>query len=171
MPLLAVCPAVRFKEFYPGTGNPLSGGYVYTVQVGTSAVYGSPPAYPMTTYADALGVMPNANPIILDSNGEAPIFITGPLRLVVFDQNGNALPSQDNISAAPAITSTYNHSDIPVPDPVYRSRQSHGQLRARYEGAGIRHGREHIRDHYRVDTGRHTDHHDRNGRVGLDHPE
>lgn len=106
MPLLAVCPAVRFKEFYPGTSNPLSGGYVYTVQPGTSAAFGFPPASPMTTYADALGTAPNANPIILDSNGEAPIFITGPTKVVVFDANGNSVSSQDNLSNSPSVTST-----------------------------------------------------------------
>lgn len=48
-------------------GDPLSGGKLYTYLSGTST--------PATTYTDAGGGTPNANPVILDSRGEADVWL------------------------------------------------------------------------------------------------
>lgn len=49
------------------TNLPLSGGKVYTYQAGTTTPY--------PTWADADQTIPNANPVILDAGGFAPIFL------------------------------------------------------------------------------------------------
>lgn len=54
-----------FQAFYPA-GAALAGGKVYTYKAGTTT--------PETTYSDAALLVENANPVILDSAGEAAIF-------------------------------------------------------------------------------------------------
>ena len=53
-------------QFFDSNGDPLSGGKVYTYAAGTST--------PLATYTDQGGATPNANPVILDSRGEAAIW-------------------------------------------------------------------------------------------------
>ena len=55
----------RFRAF-DANGNPLASGKVYTYVAGTSTTLG--------TYSDADLTTPNANPVVLDANGEAAIF-------------------------------------------------------------------------------------------------
>jgi hypothetical protein len=55
----------RFKVLLPTTSLPASGYKVYTYAAGTTT--------PLVTYSDVTGATPNANPVILDSNGEADI--------------------------------------------------------------------------------------------------
>lgn len=55
----------RFKVLLPTTSLPASGYKVYTYAAGTTT--------PLVTYSDVNGATPNANPVILDSNGEADI--------------------------------------------------------------------------------------------------
>lgn len=59
----------------PATGAPLVGGLVYTYSSGTSSA--------LTTYSDAELTTPNANPIVLDSYGNAKIFYTSDMKIVV----------------------------------------------------------------------------------------
>jgi len=56
------------KFFQPNTNLPLAGGKVYTYAAGT--------ATPLATYSDPAGTIPNANPVILNANGEASIYLT-----------------------------------------------------------------------------------------------
>jgi hypothetical protein len=60
----------KFHAFDPSTGLPLVGGKLTTFAAGTST--------PLATYADAALTVANANPVILDANGEAVIYV-GPL--------------------------------------------------------------------------------------------
>lgn len=98
---VSLCPTPRFKAFYPGTGIPLAGGYLYTVLPGTAVVFGAPPTYPMATYTDSTGGTANTDPIVLDSNGEADVWLTGYTKLVLYDINGNLIWSKDNVSSMP----------------------------------------------------------------------
>lgn len=68
-------------------GVPLVGGKVYTYLTGTSTE--------KATYADVNGTTTNANPIVLDSRGEATIYGTGSYKLVVTDADGNAITTVD----------------------------------------------------------------------------
>lgn len=62
---VSLAPVLK-QRFDDSNGNPLSGGKVYTYQAGTTT--------PQATYTDSTGVTPNANPVILDSRGEANIW-------------------------------------------------------------------------------------------------
>jgi hypothetical protein len=55
------------QQFLDANGNPLSGGKVYTYAAGTTT--------PLATYTDQGGSTPNTNPVILDSRGEAAIWL------------------------------------------------------------------------------------------------
>jgi len=59
-------PSPKFQAF-DTNGDPLSGGKLFTYLSGTST--------PATTYTDAGGGTPNANPVILDSRGEADVWL------------------------------------------------------------------------------------------------
>lgn len=63
-----VCP-FPYHAFYDNNGDPLSGGLLYCYAAGTST--------PQDTYSSADSVTPvaNANPIVLDTNGRAKIFL------------------------------------------------------------------------------------------------
>lgn len=55
------------QQFFDANGNPLAGGKVYTYAAGTTT--------PLATYTDSSGTVPNTNPIILDSRGEAAVWL------------------------------------------------------------------------------------------------
>lgn len=54
-------------QFFGTDGLPLVGGKLYTYAAGTTT--------PLATYVDYLGVTQNTNPVILDSNGEANVWL------------------------------------------------------------------------------------------------
>jgi len=58
-------------QFFDNNGNPLVGGQVFTYAAGTST--------PQATYTTQAGTVPNTNPVILDSRGEAGIWLNGAL--------------------------------------------------------------------------------------------
>jgi hypothetical protein len=103
---IAASPYPRFKAFYPGTGNPLAGGQLYTLLPGTSCQFGLAPPYPQPTYTTSTGTAANSNPVILDSNGEADVWLSGYTKMVLYDINGNLIWSVDNVSAQPQIQSS-----------------------------------------------------------------
>ncbi len=55
------------QQFLDANGNPLAGGKVYSYAAGTTT--------PLATYTDQSGSTPNTNPVILDSRGEAAIWL------------------------------------------------------------------------------------------------
>jgi hypothetical protein len=75
-------------------GKPLAGGKLFSYMAGTST--------PQPTYADAGGATPNSNPVILDSTGQAKIFLA-PLgyKFVLQDANGVQQWTVDNVSGNP----------------------------------------------------------------------
>lgn len=94
---VALSPVAR-QQFLSPAGVPLANGCVFTYAAGTST--------PLATYSDSSGMYPNANPIILDAAGSAPIWlINASYRLVVYSAGGSncATGSQqwaaDNVSA------------------------------------------------------------------------
>lgn len=54
-------------QFFGSDGLPLVGGKLYTYAAGTTT--------PLATYVDHNGVTQNTNPVILDSNGEADVWL------------------------------------------------------------------------------------------------
>jgi len=58
-------------QFFAADGTPLVGGKLYTYAAGTTT--------PSATYTDSTGASANTNPIILDSRGEANVWLSGSL--------------------------------------------------------------------------------------------
>ncbi len=94
---VSLAPPVRFKAFYPGTGNPLAGGKLWSLQPGTSGF-----GYLKATYTDSTGQTVNANPVILDACGEADVWLSGYTKLVLQDSAGSLVWSKDNVSSSAA---------------------------------------------------------------------
>lgn len=81
---------VSFQCFGPD-GKPLAGGKVYSYAAGTTIN--------KATYTTMAGTVENPNPIILDQNGKAKIFLgDGAYRLRIFDKNGALIDDIDQIS-------------------------------------------------------------------------
>lgn len=71
-------------KYFANDGTPLAGGKVYTYEAGTNT--------PKTTWADEAGTIPNANPVILDSRGEAFIRWDGAYKVNVTDAADVPMP-------------------------------------------------------------------------------
>jgi hypothetical protein len=101
-----LCPVASIFQWFSDAGVVLSGGKINTYLAGTST--------PAATYTDITGATPNANPIVLASNGRLPsvqVWQAGGvnLKIIITDSFGNQLgPSFDQISGIndPAATLT-----------------------------------------------------------------
>lgn len=89
MAVLTPQPKMQFES---AAGVPLSGGKVYTYVAGTTT--------PQATYTDATGATPNPNPVILDSRGEAAIWLgSAAYKFKLTDANDVEIWTVDYISA------------------------------------------------------------------------
>lgn len=79
------------QRFFDSNGDPLVGGKLYTYEAGTTT--------PRETYS-SLGGAANANPVILDANGECDVWITEGLsyKFVLKDSSDVTQWTVDNIS-------------------------------------------------------------------------
>lgn len=81
-----------WQQFFDPNGDPLAGGKVFTYVAGSST--------PTATYKDRAGT-PNENPILLDANGSADIWIgPGYFKFVVTDADDAVIKTIDNVSLA-----------------------------------------------------------------------
>lgn len=79
------------QKFFDANGNALSGGKLFTYQAGTST--------PLATYTDETAGTPNANPIVLDSSGQASVWLgSSAYKLILQDSLGNVIKTVDNVS-------------------------------------------------------------------------
>ncbi|MCH9839309.1 hypothetical protein K0U83_26845, partial [bacterium] len=79
------------QQYFTAGGIPLVGGKVYTYAAGTTT--------PLATYTTAAAGTPNANPVILDSRGEASIFFSAAnYKIVVKDSLDSTIWTQDNLA-------------------------------------------------------------------------
>lgn len=113
MPTAYISP--RFAAV-DSNGDPLVGGRLYTYANNTTT--------PQTTYQDTAGTIANTNPIILDSRGEAVIFLTEGLAYtwVLKDANDALIWSQSDISSTTSGTSLPVYPIAPTIDvgsPIY----------------------------------------------------
>ena len=93
-------------QFLTTTGLPLNGGLLYTYQAGSST--------PLATYADNAGLIANANPIVLGTDGRpaSEIWLTYgySYKFVLCDSNNNVIQTYDNLygilQTAPTVSNT-----------------------------------------------------------------
>lgn len=76
----------RIQEF-DNFGKLLNGGKIHSYILGTTI--------PKTTYIDINGDTPNQNPVLLDSNGSASIYLNGSYTLVLTDSNDVLIDTVD----------------------------------------------------------------------------
>jgi hypothetical protein len=92
-------PYSPFRGF-TNDGEPLSGGLLYCYAAGTNT--------PLVTYQDPGQVSPNANPVVLNARGEAPVFLPPNVayKFLLTDSLGNTIPGWpiDNLSINQLIT-------------------------------------------------------------------
>jgi hypothetical protein len=87
-------------QFFGTDGSPLVGGKLYTYAAGTTT--------PLASYTDHTGVTANTNPVILDSNGEADVWLpdTTSYKYVLKDADDVLLYTVDYISV-PVTTNSF----------------------------------------------------------------
>lgn len=85
-------------RFYKNDGTLNAGGKVYTYVAGTST--------PVATYTDSTAATPNANPIILDSKGEADIWVSSQIKVNVLESDDTQVTGWpvDNIGSGVSST-------------------------------------------------------------------
>jgi hypothetical protein len=86
------------QRFVDNSGNPLVNGQIFTYVAGSTT--------PQATYTDSTGGTPNTNPVILNSRGEASIWIppNTAYKFVIEDQFGNIIKTIDQVIASQLIT-------------------------------------------------------------------
>jgi len=86
-------------QFFTASGIPLVGGKLYTYAAGTTT--------PLATYTDSTGASANTNPVILDSRGEASVWLANSLYKFELRDSVDALIwTSDNIGNASSYTGT-----------------------------------------------------------------
>lgn len=85
-------PMVKAR-FFDSNGDPLAGGLVYTYIAGTST--------PLATYSDQ-EITANANPVVLDANGEADIILAAAntYKIVLQNSVGATQWTVDNVAGS-----------------------------------------------------------------------
>jgi len=80
-------------QFFDANGAPLVGGKLYTYEAGSTT--------PLATYTDSTGVSANTNPIILDSRGEANVWLAGAsYKFALYTSVGVLIWTVDNINGS-----------------------------------------------------------------------
>jgi hypothetical protein len=113
MPIVNISPYIR-NQYFDDNGEPLAGGLLYTKAAGTDD--------DKTTYSDAGGTVPNANPIVLDASGRLQLYLAeGAYKFILKDSDENTIWTEDNVAIS-SITEANDFSvagKITCPHPVY----------------------------------------------------
>ncbi len=90
---MAVLATPPFLQFFDNSspGIPLANGLIYTYAAGTTT--------PKATYTDYTEGVQAANPIVLDPQGRASLWISGSYKYIVKDALGNLIRTVDNVSS------------------------------------------------------------------------
>lgn len=84
-------------QFFSAAGDPLSGGKLYTYAAGTTT--------PLATFTDENGLTPNANPVILNSRGEASVWLgNASYKFKLTDSTDVEIWTVDNLDGAEAVS-------------------------------------------------------------------
>ena len=108
---MAVLTPAPKTAFVNAAGEPLVGGRLYTYIAGTTTL--------QTTYTDSTAATANTNPIILDSRGEANVWLGGAIyKFVLKDATDALIWSVDNISAPTAAVSPVLSGNVTISSDV-----------------------------------------------------
>jgi len=84
-------------QFFADDGTPLVGGKLYSYAAGTTT--------PLATYTTYAGNVANTNPVILDSRGEANVWLGASVyKLALYDADDALIWTVDNVSTAQGLT-------------------------------------------------------------------
>jgi hypothetical protein len=90
------------QQFLDNSGNPLTGGLLYTYTAGTTT--------PANTYTSSSGVTAHSNPIIMDAAGrlESEVWLTGEVayKFILRDSTGALLGTYDDIYGINDVSAT-----------------------------------------------------------------
>ena len=104
---MAVLTPAPKTAFVDAAGEPLVGGQLYTYIAGTTTL--------QATYTDSTATTANTNPIILDSRGEANVWLGGAIyKFVLKDADGALIWTVDNISAPTAAVSPVLSGNVTI---------------------------------------------------------
>jgi microcystin-dependent protein len=104
---MAVVTPTAKAQFIDAAGIPLAGGFLYTYEAGTTT--------PQATYTDSTAATANSNPIILDSRGEANIWLSSAnYKFKLTDANGTEIWTVDNIAAPSTALSPVFSSNVTI---------------------------------------------------------
>lgn len=104
---MAVVTPTAKAQFIDAAGIPLAGGYLYTYEAGTTT--------PQATYTDSTAATANSNPIVLDSRGEANIWLSSAnYKFKLTDANGTEIWTVDNIAAPSTALSPVFSSNVTI---------------------------------------------------------
>lgn len=86
-----------FMQFFATDGTPLAGGLLYTYNAGTTT--------PLATYTDSTGATENTNPVVLNSRGEAAVWLGSALYYFVLKTStGTQIWTADNVGGVVTLT-------------------------------------------------------------------
>lgn len=125
---MAATPSPTPKlQFLDTSGAPLAGGKVYTYAAGTTT--------PLVTYADSAATTNNPNPIILDSRGEAEIWLDlQSYKFKLTTSTDVEIWTVDNINTGPYTTAAATAAAVTAVGLVYAA--SNGSSLIGYVAAG-----------------------------------
>jgi len=104
---MAVVTPTAKAQFIDAAGIPLAGGLLYTYQAGTTI--------PQSTYTDSTGAVANTNPIVLDSRGEANIWLgSATYKFRLADSTDTEIWTVDNVSAPTAALSPVLSGNVTI---------------------------------------------------------
>lgn len=96
-------------RFFDANGDPLNGGKIYTYAAGTST--------PLDTYTTYAGSTPNANPVILNSEGYADIWLGAALYKIVVKTSADVtISTTDNIGGQANVADLANTASSTLGD-------------------------------------------------------
>lgn len=106
---MAVVTPTAKAQFIDAAGVPLAGGLLYTYIAGTTT--------PQATYTDSTSATANSNPIVLDSRGEANIWLSGSTyKFKLCDSTNTEIWTVDNIAAPSTALSPVFTSNVTISD-------------------------------------------------------
>ena len=104
---MAVVTPTAKAQFIDAAGIPLAGGFLYTYAAGTTT--------PQATYTDSTASTANSNPIVLDSRGEANIWLSSSdYKFKLTDAEGTEIWTVDNIAAPSTALSPVFSSNVTI---------------------------------------------------------